>query len=63
MMLLVKAGRFIPKPRPVYFLRDAIHWVDNDRYLGVNTDKQLPWSTHNRQERKRHTDWERWDLS
>jgi hypothetical protein len=45
-MLFAKAGRCIPKPRPVQLFREPLQWVNTARYLGVIIDKLLPWSTH-----------------
>jgi hypothetical protein len=62
-MLFAKTGRRIPKPRTVQLFGEPIEWVDDIRCLGVTFDKRLTWSKHIDQVRKkRHRDWERWDL-
>ena len=52
-MLFVKAGRSIPKPRPVQLFGDPIHSFDTARYLGVTLYAWLTWSTHVDQVRKK----------
>jgi hypothetical protein len=44
-----KDGRFIP----VQLFGEPVHRVDTVRYLGVTVDKQLTWSTHIDQVRKK----------
>jgi len=62
-MLFAKAGRRIPKPRPVQFFGEPIQWVDTARYLGVTLDTRLTWATHIDQVKKWNRDWECWDFS
>lgn len=52
-MHFAKAGRHIPKPRPVQLVGQPIHWVDTVRYLGATLDTRLTWSTHIYQVRKK----------
>lgn len=52
-MIFEKAGRHIPKPRPVQILGEPIHCTDTTRYLGVNLNSWLTWSTQINQVRKK----------
>jgi hypothetical protein len=52
-MLFGKAGRRIPKHRPVHLFGEPNQWVDTARNLGVTLDKRLTWSTHVDQVRKK----------
>ena len=45
-MLFAKAGRSIPKLRPVWLFGEPIQWVDTSRYLRVTFTMRLTWSTH-----------------
>jgi hypothetical protein len=62
-MLFVKTRRHIPQPRSVQLFREPMQWVDTTHYLGMTLDKQLTWSTHIDQVRKRLIGWEYWVLS
>ena len=52
-MLFAKAGRSIPKPRPVQLFGDPLLSVDTVCFLGVTLDTRLTWSTHIDQVRKK----------
>jgi hypothetical protein len=52
-MIFAKAGKSIPKLRPVQLFGEPIQWVDTARYLGVTLDTRLTWSTHIDQARKK----------
>jgi len=52
-VLFAKAGRRIPKHRPVHLFGEPIHWCDTPRYLGVTLDTRLTWSAHMDQVRKK----------
>jgi len=52
-MFFAKAGRRIPKPRPLHLFGEPILWVDTARYLGVNLATRLTWSTHIDQVKKK----------
>lgn len=45
-MILVKADRRIPTPRPFHFFGEPIHWDDAAHYLGVTLDPRLNRSTY-----------------
>ena len=45
-MLFDKAGRRIPKPRPVQPFEEPIKWVDTARYVGVIFHTRFNWSNH-----------------
>jgi hypothetical protein len=52
-MLFAKTGRRILKPRPVQLFGEPVEWVDDARELGVTLDRQLTWSKHINQVRKK----------
>jgi hypothetical protein len=52
-MLFVKTGKRVPQPRQLRLFGEPIEWVDTARYLGVTLDKQLTWSRHIDQVRKK----------
>jgi hypothetical protein len=52
-MAMLFTRRRIHTLRPVALFGEPIVWVDTTRYLGVTLDKQLTWSTHINQVRKK----------
>ena len=52
-MIFAGAGRLFIQPQPVTLFGEPIQWVDTTRYLGVTLDKQLTWSPHIDQVRKK----------
>jgi len=52
-IIFARAGwRFI-QPRPVTLIGEPIEWVNTTRYLGVTLDKDVTWSPHIDQVRKK----------
>ena len=60
-MIFARAGRHFIQPRPVTLFGEPIHWVDNNRFLGVTLDKPITLSPHIDQVRKKSA--QRIDLS
>jgi len=52
-IIFARAGQRFFQPRPVTLFGEPIQWVDTTRYLGVNIDKDLTWSPHIDQVRKK----------